>query len=66
MPMYTSLKNPFRQDCLDWVCGGYTDRYACERVGSGIDMCRRFREGDLTLKVDQENCYKDFLSIEAD
>lgn len=51
-------------DCIDWVCSGYTDDFACERLGQSMDLCRTFRENDLTAKVDNAKCFMDFLHIE--
>jgi len=50
-------------DCVDWVCSNYDDDYACERVGKAIDMCRTFTWNDLSDRVEDRNCYKEFLNI---
>ncbi|XP_076462134.1 uncharacterized protein LOC143294642 [Babylonia areolata] len=51
-------------DCVDWVCSGYKNDDACERVGRTIDLCRKFKAGGLSEKVDKAKCFKDFLPIE--
>ena len=55
------------QECIRWICGGKTEyvKLHCERVGAGIDMCREFREGNLTKQVEDAKCYKDYLPIEV-
>eukprot|EP00745_Piridium_sociabile_P020941 TRINITY_DN32282_c0_g1_i18.p1 TRINITY_DN32282_c0_g1~~TRINITY_DN32282_c0_g1_i18.p1 ORF type:complete len:144 (+),score=25.58 TRINITY_DN32282_c0_g1_i18:89-520(+) len=50
-------------DCVAWVCGNYGKTEACERIGESIDMCKEFKEGNLTKKVDDAKCYRDFLPI---
>jgi len=50
-------------DCIDWVCSNYKDDFACERLGQSIDLCRNFRENDLTARVDDAKCFRDFLHI---
>ncbi|KAK7107461.1 uncharacterized protein [Littorina saxatilis] len=50
-------------DCIDWVCSDFSDDAACERVGMGIDMCRTFRDGNLTMRVENAKCYTEFLPI---
>ncbi|KAL8616771.1 hypothetical protein ACOMHN_017808 [Nucella lapillus] len=50
-------------DCLQWTCSNFTDTSACERIGEGIHMCRNFK--DLTERVENANCYTQFLPIEV-
>jgi len=51
-------------DCVDWVCSGYSDDFACERLGKQIDLCRNFRQNDLSARVDNAKCFRDFLHID--
>ncbi|KAK7492985.1 hypothetical protein BaRGS_00015715 [Batillaria attramentaria] len=46
-------------DCVRFVCSSFSDTAACNRIGSSIDLCREFP--GLSDKVDEANCYKDFV-----
>jgi len=52
------------KDCVEWVCSDYQDDLACERLGEAMDMCRTFKEGNLTAKVEDAKCFRDFLHLE--
>ncbi|XP_076441899.1 uncharacterized protein LOC143280960 [Babylonia areolata] len=49
--------------CLDWACSGYTNQTACAIVGASIDLCRTFTTGNLTQKMEDAKCYKEFIPI---
>lgn len=51
------------QDCIDWVCSDFNNNNACKRVARGIDLCRKFTGGDLSAKVQNAKCYREFLPI---
>ncbi|KAK7107465.1 uncharacterized protein [Littorina saxatilis] len=54
--------------CIMWGCSGAgfdpEEKEMCHEVGEGIDFCPEFgSSGNLTARVEDANCYKDFLTI---
>lgn len=61
----------FPQDCIAWGCKGAgfnkQNKLECANLAEGIDFCPAIRSsGTLTARVEEANCYKDFIAIRTD